>query len=286
MSVHDMTDPAGDTREQPRESKAGRNLPAAIGVGVGLLALVAAALAFRPEPFVALAVLAIGVAVWELGAALRRRQIEIPVLPLLVGTAGILVSSFYSGPEALFVSFMLTVGGVVVWRVLDGSGPAAVRDSTAATFAAAYLPFLAGFVMLMLRADDGRARVATFILLCVGSDLGGYVAGVLLGRHPLAPSVSPKKSWEGLAGSFALAIAVGVLAATILLDLSPLIGIALGIVTPLTATLGDLAESMIKRDLDLKDMGSLLPGHGGILDRLDSLLLTAPVAYALFALAS
>jgi phosphatidate cytidylyltransferase len=276
---------AGDSTSAARAPKAGRNLPVAIAVGLGLLALVAASLAFRPEFFVLLATVAVGAALWELAQAFKRRELHLPLLPLLVGTVGILVSSFYSGPEALLVSFMLTVAGAVVWRVIDGSGTAAVRDAAAATFAAAYLPFMAGFVMLMLAAPDGRVRVLIFILLAVANDVGGYVAGVLFGRHPLAPSVSPKKSWEGLAGSFVLATAVGVVGAVVGLGVSPLLGVALGVLAPLTATIGDLAESMIKRDLELKDMGSLLPGHGGILDRLDSMLLTAPFVYVLLALA-
>lgn len=275
----------GPTAGARRAPKAGRNLPVAIAVGLGLLVLVAASLAFRPEPFVLLATVAVGAALWELAQAFKRRDLHIPILPLLVGTVGILVSSYYSGPEALLVSFMLTVAGVVVWRVIDGSGTPAVRDAAAGTFAAAYLPFMAGFVMLMLAAPDGRMRVLLFILLAVANDVGGYVAGVLFGRHPLAPSVSPKKSWEGLAGSFLLATAVGVVGAVVGLGASPLLGVALGILAPLTATIGDLAESMIKRDLELKDMGSLLPGHGGILDRLDSMLLTAPFVYVLLALA-
>jgi phosphatidate cytidylyltransferase len=141
---------------------------------------------------------------------------------------------------------------------------------------------MGGFVMMMLANPvNGRIQVLLFILLAVSNDVGGYVAGVLFGRHPLAPSISPKKSWEGLAGSFALATAVGVVGAVYGLGVSPLVGVALGVMVPLTATVGDLAESMIKRDLELKDMGSLLPGHGGVLDRLDSMLLTAPFVYLL-----
>lgn len=275
-----------DPETPPATSRAGRNLPAATAVGVGLLVAVGASLAFRPEPFVLLAIAAVSAALWELAQALRRSDIAIPLLPLWVGTVGILVSSFYSGPEALMVSFMLTVAGVVLWRVLDGSGTAeAVRDAAAGVFATAYLPFMAGFVMLMLAAPDGRWRVLIFIMLAVANDTGGYVAGVLFGRHPLAPSVSPKKSWEGLIGSFVLATAVGVAGVVYGLDGSWTLGAALGVIAPLTATVGDLAESMIKRDLDLKDMGSLLPGHGGVLDRLDSMLLTAPFVYVMFSLA-
>ncbi|WP_136520412.1 MULTISPECIES: phosphatidate cytidylyltransferase [Cellulomonas] len=265
----------------PRSSSPGRDLPAAVTVGVVLLGVVAASLFIRKEAFVALAVLAVGAAVWELAQALTRRSIHLPVLPLLVGTAGVLVSAYTAGPEALFVAFLLTVGGAVVWRVLDGSGESALRDATAATFAAAYLPFLAGFVMLLLAEPDGPTRVVLFILLAVACDTGGYAVGSLLGRHPLAPTVSPKKSWEGLLGSLVLACVVGVVGVQLAFGGEPLVGVLLGLGTVVSATLGDLAESMLKRDLELKDMGRLLPGHGGVLDRLDSLLLTAPTVWVL-----
>ncbi|MFC8193071.1 phosphatidate cytidylyltransferase [Cellulomonas sp. NPDC057328] len=265
----------------PRTTSPGRDLPAAIAVGVVLLGVVAASLFIRKEAFVALAVLAVGAATWELAQALTRRSIHLPLLPLLVGTAGILVSAYTAGPEALFVAFLLTVGGAVVWRVLDGSGEPALRDATAATFAAAYLPFLGGFVMLLLAEPDGPARVVMFILLAVACDTGGYVVGSLLGRHPLAPTVSPKKSWEGLLGSVVLTSVVGVVGVQLAFDGAPLVGVLLGLGTVVSATLGDLAESMLKRDLELKDMGRLLPGHGGVLDRLDSLLLTAPTVWVL-----
>ncbi|GAA1727755.1 phosphatidate cytidylyltransferase [Isoptericola hypogeus] len=281
-------DPAGGAPVGPSEarSRAGRNLPAAIAVGVLLLVAVAASLWFRPEPFVALAVVAVGAALWELRQAFARRDIRIPLLPLLVGTAGMLVSAYAAGPEALLVAFVLTVGAVVVWRVLDGSGPQALRDAAAGVFAATYLPFLAGFVLLLLAEPQGELRVALFILLAVANDTGGYIAGVTFGRHPLAPTVSPKKTWEGLAGSVALTTAVGVAGAVLVLDAGPLLGVVLGVLTAVTATVGDLAESLIKRDLELKDMGSLLPGHGGVLDRLDSLVVTAPFVYLVLTMAT
>lgn len=265
----------------PRKAAAGRNLPAAVTVGVLLLVAVAASLFIRKEAFAVFAVVAVGAAMWELAQALTRRSIHLPLVPLVVGSAGILVSAYVAGTEALFVAFLLTVGGAVVWRVLDGSGEAALRDASAATFAASYLPFLGGFVMLMLAEPDGPARVALFILLGVACDTGGYVVGTLLGRHPLAPSVSPKKSWEGLVGSVVLTSVVGVVGIQTVFHGDPLVGAFLGLGTVASATLGDLAESMIKRDLELKDMGSLLPGHGGVLDRLDSLLLTAPTVWLL-----
>lgn len=277
MSSPSTTETAGPATT----SRAGRNLPLATAVGLGLLGLVGASLWFRKEVFAVLAVVACAAALWELAQAFVRRGVHLPLLPLVVGEVGILVSAYTSGPEALIVAFLLTVGGVVVWRVLDGGGAQALRDAAAAAFATAYVPFLAGFLMLMLAAPDGAQRVALFILLVVASDTGGYAAGVLAGRHPLAPSVSPKKTWEGLAGSVALSSAVGVVGMVWAFEESPLVGVALGVATVATATLGDLAESLLKRDLALKDMGSLLPGHGGVMDRIDAMLLSAPLVYLL-----
>jgi len=270
------------TADPPRpatSSRAGRDLPVAVAVGLGLLAVVGASLWFRKEAFAVFAVVACTAALWELGQALTRRGIHIPLLQLVVGMVGMLVSAYTSGPEALLVAFLLTVGGSVVWRVLDGGGAQALRDAAAATFAAAYIPFMAGFVLLMLAAPYGAQRVGLFILLVVASDTGGYAMGVLAGRHPLAPSVSPKKTWEGLGGSLLLACAVGAAGMVWVFDAPPLVGVALGAASVLTATLGDLAESMLKRDLSLKDMGTLLPGHGGVLDRIDAMLLTAPLVH-------
>lgn len=273
-----MSEPSNASQTAQR---AGRDMPKAIAVGLGLLAVVAAALFLRSEVFILFAILAVGAALWELAQAFRRRDIELPLWPLWVGTVGILISAYVSGLEALMVSFILTVVGVVVWRALDGRGMAAVRDASAGVFAAAYLPLMAGFAMLLLAQPNGPTRVSVFILLAVANDTGGFFAGVRFGKHPLAPSISPKKSWEGLLGSFLLAMAVGYVGAVLILGEPLWVGLALGIASPLTATLGDLAESLIKRDMELKDMGSLLPGHGGVLDRLDSMLLTAPFVYLL-----
>ena len=138
MSSHPAVAPA------PGTSRAGRDLPVAVAVGLGLLVLVAASLFIRKEVFGLIAVAAVGAGLWELAQAFARRGVHIPVLPLLVGDVGILVSAYVAGMEALFVAFVLTVGGIVVWRVLDGSGPRAVRDATSGVFAAAYLPLMAG----------------------------------------------------------------------------------------------------------------------------------------------
>lgn len=275
--VHEGAQPATTGRS-------GRDLPRAVAVGLGLLVVVGLSLFVWTPAFVGFALVAVGAALWELGQAFARRDVHLPLAPLWVGSAGILVSAYSAGSEAMFVSFVLTVLGALVWRALDGYGPRGLRDAAAATFATAYLPLMGGFAMLMLAQPDGVWRVLLFILLPVASDTGGFFAGVRFGKHPLAPSISPKKSWEGLAGSFLLASVVGVVG-IILLGGPWWWGLVLGIATPVTATFGDLAESLLKRDLGLKDMGTLLPGHGGVLDRLDSLLLTAPFAYLMLSAA-
>ena len=259
--------------------RAGRDLPMAIGVGLGLGALVIASLFIRKEAFVVLVIIAIGMAIWEFAAALRTRGILVPVGPLLVGSTGMLVSAFTAGPVALVMSFMLVAGGVFIWRLIDGGGQQAVRDAGAGIFTAAYLPFLASFAILLVAAPDGPLRVMYLISLVVANDTGGYAAGVLFGKHPLAPSVSPKKSWEGAAGSAVLAAAVGMLLMWLFFQGPLWAGALIGLLAVVAATMGDLAESLIKRDLGLKDMGSLLPGHGGLMDRLDSILVAAPFVY-------
>ena len=275
-----MPEPALTQRNAPTR-RAGRNLPIATIVGLALLAVVIVALSVRKDAFVLIAIVACALGLRELVAGFARREIQVPLMPLLVGAAGILVSSYTAGTEALLVSFLLTAGGVVVWRVIDGGGMVALRDASAGTFAAAYIPFLAGFVMLMLGENDGAQRVLFFILLVVANDVGGFTAGSLVGRHRMAPRISPNKTWEGLIGSVILALAVGVVAGSVLLNLPIFASAAVALATVVTATLGDLAESAIKRDLALKDMSDLIPGHGGMLDRLDSMLVTAPITYLL-----
>jgi len=263
-----------------RRTRAGRNLPAAIGVGLALGAVVLLSLYLWKPAFVGVVVAAIVLATWELTNAFGSGRIRVPVVPLAVGAAAIIVSAYAGGSEAMVVALALTVFAMMLWRSPENP-KGYVRDVTAATFAALYLPFLAGFAVLLLRPDDGPNRVVVFIVLTVLSDVGGYVAGVLFGKHPMAPTVSPKKSWEGFAGSALFCAVGGAVLLPTLLDGEAWQGAVCGLAVMVTATLGDLGESMIKRDLGIKDMGSLLPGHGGIMDRLDSLLPAAPVTFLL-----
>jgi phosphatidate cytidylyltransferase len=264
-------------------------------------AVVLASLLIQKQVFVALAVVAVGASVWELARALGTRHLRLPVVPLVVGSAAVLVSAYAKGLEALLVAVCLTVLAAVAWRLLDvpdvvpagdaerlaNPATAVLRDVTAAVLAVAWLPLLAGFAVLLVTQPDGAERTVVFVLGAVLNDVGGYTAGVLWGRHPMAPTVSPKKSWEGLAGSALACLAGSVLSVVLLLDLPWSrwwVGALVGLAAVVTSTLGDLSESILKRDLGIKDMGSLLPGHGGVLDRLDSLLATAPVTWLLLTL--
>jgi phosphatidate cytidylyltransferase len=260
--------------------RAGRNVPAAIGVGVGLAGLALVALFTRPEAFVALASLVVVLAVWELSGALAAKQVVVPVIPVAVGSLGMLVSAYVAGPEGLLASFLLTGLGILLWRIVEGLD-GAVRDVASGLFVAAYVPLLAGFAILLLADDNGPKRVVTFIAVTAASDTGGFIAGVLFGKHPMAPRISPKKSWEGAAGSLLACLGVGAACVVLLLDGPVYVGLVLGACVVFSATLGDLAESLLKRRLGIKDMGNLLPGHGGIMDRMDSLLPTALVVYLL-----
>ena len=263
-----------------RRSRAGRNLTAAIGVGLGMGAIVLLSLYVWKVAFLGVLAIAVVLGVWELSNALAADRVRVSVVPIAVGGVAILVAAYAGGSEPMLVALALTVLATMVWR-LPENPPGYVRDVTAGIFATLYVPFLAGFAALLLRETDGADRVVVFILLTVFSDVGGYVAGVLFGRHAMAPHVSPKKSWEGFAGSALFCAAGGAVVLPLLLDGSPVAGAVIGLAAMLAATLGDLGESMIKRDLGIKDMGSLLPGHGGIMDRLDSLLPAAPVAFLL-----
>jgi len=266
-----------------RPSRAGRNVPIAIGVGVSLGAVVLASLLFRKEGFLGVVIVAVCFAVWELRDGLSRGKINVPLVPSIVGAITMITASFVGGGQALTVCFGLTCISVLLWCVSDGLA-GSVRDISGGIFVAAYVPLLASFSSLLLSAPDGAIRVIVFIGVTICSDIGGFAVGVIAGRHPMTPSISPKKSWEGAAGSVVACVIAGVGTVMVMLGGSWWAGAMLGLALAVSATLGDLTESTIKRDLGIKDMGSILPGHGGLMDRMDSLLLSAPVAWAILTL--
>jgi phosphatidate cytidylyltransferase len=276
------TEPAGPELSRPAV-RTGRNLPVAIGVGAGLGGLVVLTLLTIKATFLLYVGVALAIALTELAGALAKRDIRIPVIPVAVGGAGIVTCMYWLGPQDALAALALTVVAVFAWR-LPGGASGYVKDVTAGVFAVIYLPFLASFVAAMLGPADGTRRVLTFVILTVCSDIGGYFAGITLGRggrHLMTPAISPKKTWEGFAGSVIACLAGGALCFQLLLHGHVWAGLLTGAAAVLAAILGDLVESIIKRDLDIKDMGSLLPGHGGVLERLDSLLIVAPVVWLL-----
>ncbi|GAA4476248.1 phosphatidate cytidylyltransferase [Rhodococcus olei] len=280
-SPADGAHPSGASTAVP--SKAGRNLPAAIAVGVGLGALVVASLIFVPKVWFGIVAAAIAIATWEVASRLREGDILVPRIPLLLGGQATIWLGWPFGTTGVLAGFTGTVIACFVWRLLDqGLGAAPrnyLRDAAITVFVAAWLPLLASFGTLMVTREGGSDWVFVLMIGVVCSDVGGYTAGVLFGRHPMVPAISPKKSWEGLGGSLVFAIIGSVATVTLILDANPAIGVLLGVVLVVTGTLGDLIESQVKRDLGIKDMGTLLPGHGGIMDRLDSLLPSAFVTW-------
>ncbi|MGC0363496.1 phosphatidate cytidylyltransferase [Rhodococcus sp. 27YEA15] len=268
---------------QPPKSKAGRNLPAAIGVGVGLGALVIGTLIFLPPGWIVVVAAAMFIATWEVATRLREADIAVPRIPLLVGGQATIWLGWPWGPVGVLSGFTATVLVCMVWRLFDHGLKATpknfLRDTSITVFVLAWIPLLASFGALMVLEDDGPGRVFVLMIGVVCSDVGGYAAGVLFGRHPMVPAVSPKKSWEGFAGSLIFCVIGSLLSVTLILGANSMIGVLLGVVLVIVATVGDLIESQIKRELGIKDMGTMLPGHGGIMDRLDSLLPSAFVTW-------
>ena len=271
---------------QKDHGRAGRDLKAAVLSAVVLLSAIAASLFFWKPAFMGIVVIAVVVAIWELRQGLLAKDIDIPEQPLMVGGATMVIVAYVWGTNALVTATAVSALVIMLWllrRGIDGY----VKNATASVFTLIYVPFLGSFVALMLSEggldgggidNDGVAGILTFILVTIASDTGGYIAGVLFGKHPMAPVISPKKSWEGFAGSGIATIAAGVVLVVYLLEGDWWVGVCLGLITVVMATLGDLCESVMKRDLGIKDMSQVIPGHGGLMDRLDSLLATiAPI---------
>ena len=277
-----MSDPVGSSAAA-RKPQAGRNLPAAIATGVGLLALCLITLFTYRWTFGLLVSIAMVIAVLEFSNAFKQAGIHLERVTVALAAAIMPLAAFWFGVSAQLIVMGISVLAVIFVRLVRGS-EGYVKDVAASLFVVAYVPFMASFLLLTLSADSGPLRILVFVALTVGNDVGGYAAGVFFGKHPIAPSISPKKSWEGFVGSLVLQILLGIAGFVWLLDASWWQGVIAGVVMTITATAGDFAESAVKRDLGLKDMGRLLPGHGGVMDRLDSLIPNAFTSWALFTL--
>ena len=269
--------PAQPGEPAKKPSRAGRDLPAAIGSAVVLVGAIVASLVFWKPSFMVIVAIAVVVAVWEMHQGLKSRDIDIPQEPLMLGGVIMVVVAYLFGAPALVTATAVSALATMLWLLRRGVN-GYVQNATASVFTLVYIPFLGSFVALLLAEDRGAAAVFTFIGVTAASDIGGYAAGVLFGKHPMAPVISPKKSWEGFAGSALACVVAGWLLVVYLLDGDWWVGVVLGLIAVVMATLGDLCESVMKRDLGIKDMSQIIPGHGGLMDRLDSLLATvAPI---------
>jgi phosphatidate cytidylyltransferase len=260
------------------ERKAGRNLPVAITVGLALLSIILVSLFFNRAWFAVLVALAVVIAIWEWTHQVVVSHRNWATALLSFAAIGIFYTAWNEGIAGMSVALAVSFVVIAVARLTFGVEHYS-RDIAALMLGLTYLAFLAGFVVLMAVPQDGLARVFTFVLCIAANDTGAYVTGVLFGRHRMAPGISPKKTWEGLIGGFVLAVILGVITMTLLMDSAWWTGVILGLLMAATSTLGDLVESAIKRDIGIKDMGTFLPGHGGMVDRIDALLLSAPIGW-------
>ncbi len=258
--------------------RAGRKLGPSIVVSLSLIALIWFALAYHREIFAVVVAVAVLFGIREIVRAFGARDIYISVVSLATGALGLTYATWNGGVAGLAIATAIAIPLLLI-QLLTKGPEGFVQSATATTFSLLYLPFLAGFLILLARPNNGLERVMTFVVLVGCNDTFGYAVGVLLGKHPLVPTISPKKSWEGLIGSLVFTVVGGSLSFAYILSMDWWIGAVVGLMIVFTATCGDLIESAMKRDLQLKDMGSLLPGHGGILDRLDSVLISAPALW-------
>lgn len=280
-----------DSRNEKLTARTGRNLPAAIAVGVLLGAAVLLSLIFVKAFFMIVAAALIGSLCFELASALRFAGRDVPRLPSVLAGVAVVPAAFYGGAAGHWAAL---VGGIVfvsAWRLVElarpshRSGASSLgRDLGAGAFVQIYCAFLGSFMVLMAARPDGQWWTLSALIVVIAVDTGAYATGLNFGKHPMAPRISPKKTWEGFAGSVAASLIAAVLLSVFLLDEPWWFGLVFGGVIIVTATIGDLSESLIKRDLGIKDISTWLPGHGGFLDRLDSTLPSAAAAYGLYLL--
>jgi phosphatidate cytidylyltransferase len=263
--------------------RAGRKLLPSIAVSASLVILVWSLLKYFRAGFAALVALALVLAIKELAHAFSSTDTYVSKRSLMLSAGGLSAGAWFGGIRGLAIGLGIALCLMLI--ALLRKGPHGfVKSASASVFALVYLPFLAGFLILLARPSNGLERVMTFVILVSCNDTFGYVVGVLFGKHPMVPTISPKKSWEGLFGSIIFTAIGGYLSFKYLLEINPWLGAAVGLLVVFTATTGDLIESSLKRDFALKDMGNLLPGHGGIMDRLDSVVLTAPALWVVLEL--
>lgn len=269
------------------EAKAGRNLFLAIGSGLLFGAIFLASLFVLKQLYMLLVLVLMTIALLELATAFRVAGRRVPRIGAVLGGVIITAGAAFWGAEGMLLGLFAASLLLVVWRLIEGLVPrwevpprTLLRDVVSGLFALVYVPFLGSFSILLVQPERGEWWVFALVLVVVSVDIGAYAAGVTLGRHKMTPRISPNKTWEGFCGAAVLAVVAGIAISVLALGQPWWVGVLLGLVVLLTATGGDLTESLIKRNLGIKDMSSWIPGHGGFLDRLDSLLPSAVGVYA------
>lgn len=298
-AIHDIENAVHDLETKAREidariaARAGRSLTKAIFFGLVLGLSLLFSLIVLKQVFMLFVAALVAFTVYELASALRFAGRDIPRIPLVIAAIGVVPPAFYLGAPGLWIAFLAGIAFVSLWRIVEAVRPAMrapgislSTDLAAGIFVLAYVPLLAGFSVVMTAQTDGQWWVLAYLIVVIVIDTGAYASGVLFGKHPMAPRISPKKTWEGFAGSVVAAAIAGILLAVLMIGTGWWVGLILAMVLVAVATLGDLTESLIKRDLGIKDISTWLPGHGGFLDRLDSMLPSTVAAYLIFILFS
>ena len=278
-----------DQANERLQQRTGRNIIGAVVIGLGLAALLILSLVLVKALFMLFAGVLLGLASFELATALRKMGRRVPRTPTVVTTLAAIPAAYYWGMLAAAAVIVAGIGVTALWRLIEArfAGHPATRyqfahDVGASAFVQGYVSLLGSFVVALVAQPGGQWWALAFLLVVISVDTGAYVSGLNFGKHPMAPKISPKKTWEGFAGAAVFAVVVGVLLSIFMLGESWWFGIIFGLVILATATLGDLGESHLKRTIGIKDMSSWLAGHGGFLDRLDSILPSSLAAYVVF----
>jgi phosphatidate cytidylyltransferase len=280
-----------DQAQEKIKARTGRNLILAILIGLAFGGVLLLSLLVIKELFMLFVMVLAGFASYELSQALRKGDFLVPPIPTVTVAVLAVPLAYYGGAGGQLLAVLGGIIVVTIWRLVEQAiparrrtGPGLLRDLAAGAFVQGYVTLLATFAVVLTAADGGQWWTLAFIIIAVSADVGAYAFGLMFGKHPMAPVISPKKTWEGFAGGAGASLVAGVLLSILMLGNTWWFGVIFGAAIFLTATLGDLAESLIKRDLGIKDMSSWLPGHGGFLDRLDSILPSAAVAFVAFRL--
>jgi phosphatidate cytidylyltransferase len=270
-------------------ARTGRNLLFAVTVGLLLGGVVLVSLVVVKELFLLIGTALVAFTAYELATALRQAGRRVPRVGSVIAVVALVPLTYFGRPDGQWLGLLGAMAGLAVWRIVEQAVPsrrtpvrAVVGDVGSSLFLLAYVGLLGSFAVLLTAQEGGEWWTLAFLILVVCCDTGAYIAGLNFGKHPMAPTISPAKTWEGFAGAVVAAVLAGILLSVFMIQQPWWFGIVLGLVIVVTATMGDLAESLMKRDLGVKDISSWLPGHGGFLDRLDSILPSAAVAYALF----